>query len=174
MNGPYDPDTAVLSLSTPGLAAIAAMYNNMRVYRCTADVEGTVSSDPNSAGLWHAMVSLVPTAFQPVLPSNPNYWPVQRLAVSTSAKMAGGAGTRVYAGRVSLKGAWDINDVLNITRQQYIDEADYASTTVSNPTRQVYLALTMNGIGVSGLTLDGMFTIRIAYDIEFFSPFPLQ
>lgn len=174
LNAPYDPDTAVLSLSTPGLAAIAQLYNGMRVHRTTMEVDGNVSSSDASAGLWCAMVTLVPTAFQPVLPSNPNYWPVQRLAVSKPVKVTGGAGTRVYTGCVSVKGSWSINDVLNVTRAQYVDEADFASTTVTNPTRQAYVAICLNGSGVSGLALDGFFTIRIAYDIEFFSPFPLQ
>lgn len=174
LNGPYDPDTAVLSLSTPGLAAIAQMYRSMRVHRTSMEVNGTVTSSEASTGLWCAMVSLVPTAFQPVLPSNPNYWPVQRLAKSNPVKVTGGAGTRVYTGHVSVKGSWPINDVMNVTRPQYIDEADFASTTVTNPTRQAYVAVCLNGAGVSGLSLDGFFTIRMAYDIEFFDPFPLQ
>lgn len=73
-----------------------------------------------------------------------------------------------------MKGTWDIHDVMNVTRAQYIDEADYSSTTVTNPTRQAYVALCLNGAGESGLALDGFFTIRIAYDVEFFNPFPLQ
>lgn len=73
MNGPYDPDTAVLSDSTPGLASLATLYRSMRVMKCSVEAGGSFFSSN------HAMAQLVivPVAFQPVLPSNPRYWAVQ-------------------------------------------------------------------------------------------------
>lgn len=165
MNGPYDPDTAVLSASTPGLAAIAQLYRSMRVWSVDIGYSGTV------AGLGAHMVSIVPTAFQPVLPSNTAYWPVQRLATSKPALAVGTTALQnIYA--FDLRAHYQLNDVLNITRSQYLDEADYSSTTTANPTKQLYFAVAHSSV-TSTVTYIQSF-VRITFDLEFFDPFPLQ
>lgn len=165
MNGPYDPDTAVLSASTPGLAAIAQLYRSMRVWAVDIGYSGTV------AGLGAHMATIVPTAFQPVLPSNTAYWPVQRLAVSKPALACGTTTAQnIYA--FDVRAHYNLNDVLNITRSQYLDESDYSSTTTANPTRQVYFAVAHSSV-TSSITYVQSY-IRITYDLEFFDPYPLQ
>ncbi len=170
LNGPYDPDTTVASTATPGLSTYASLYARMRVYRATIHVTAVAASSSS----FTAMISLVPNAFQPVLPANPTYWPVQRLAVSkpcTPALVNSASGQ--FIGRLTeISATYSISDVMNITRGQFLDEADYASTTSSNPTRQAYVAvaLTTNSATIMGLQLH----VRISYDVEFFDPYPLQ
>lgn len=169
LNGPYDPDTAVLSASTPGLAAIAAMYRGMRVWKTTVSANACAYGDAPAS----LMLSLVPTAFQPVLPSNPDYWPVQRLAVSTPMRPAGYIGSGVlcqYQAQVSR--TFDLPSVANLKRSQYLDEADYATLTNGNPTRQLYCAVAISTNCATAV--NAKFHVRISYEIEFFDPYPLQ
>lgn len=170
LNGPYDPDTTVLSNATPGLSAIAALYRQMRVYSATVGFDGSIYGTYSQG-----MVCIVPTAYQPVLPSNPLYWPVQRLAIAkhTGAGVPASSNTGVGQSFVSLSKKYTISDVLNVSRQQYIDEADYSSLTTTNPTRQCYAAIAFYvDIPSQAQSLYG--TVRIEYDIEFFDPIPLQ
>lgn len=169
LNGPYDPDTAVLSNSTPGLASIAALYRSMRVWKTTVSVHACAYADAPAS----LMLSLVPTAFQPVLPSNPDYWPVQRDAASVVMKPGAyvGSGTLVcFDGTVTK--TFDLAHVANILKSQYLDEADFASVTNSNPTRQLYCAIAVSTN--SNTAVNCRFHVRIAYDIEFYDPYPLQ
>lgn len=169
LNGPYDPDTAVLSASTPGLSALAQLYRSMRVMRVRAEV----------SGMWFAAsatgtccLNLVPCAFQPVLPTNPSYWPVQPLAKSATCVSIATQGTAPCGTFPALRGNWNLYDILNIKKEQYRDEADYASVTNSNPTRQIYLAVAMNTINSVVCTM-ALF-VKLEYHIEFFDPYPLQ
>lgn len=169
LNGPWDPDTAVLSNSTPGLSALAALYRSMRVWRTVISAHATATADHRST----LLLSLVPTAFQPVLPSNPDFWPVQRDAVATPFICRGWMGSNTKcAYDASVTKTFDIPKVANIKRSQYLDEADYASVTNSNPTRQLYCAVAVSTN--SATTVDCAFHIRISYEIEFFDPYPLQ
>lgn len=169
LNGPYDPDTAVFSGSTPGLAAIAVLYRSMRVWKTTVSFDGAVyvtSMTPS------AIVSLVPTAFQPVLPANPTIWSVQRdaKAVSTQTVSISSGG---YASPVHVRKTFSIPHVMNITNSQYRNEADFASPTNGNPTRQAYVAVCVDTCAATAVcNLIG--TVRISYAIEFYDPFPLS
>lgn len=170
LNGPYDPDTAVFSAQTPGLAAIAQLYSSMRVWKAIVSATGVTYTSPTNAGA--IMVSLVPTATQPVLPSQPYTWPVQRLAHAVKAKPSAAANGGVLVYQFSVSGTFEPHVVLNITPGQYKDEADYASTTNGNPTRQLYVALAV----CSNVPLQVGYSafVRIEYEVEFFNPQPLQ
>lgn len=172
LNGPYDPDTAVLSDSTPGLAALTNLYRSMRVMRATVEAAGCFHSLSTTA----AQLCIVPTAFQPVLPSNPRYWPVQpktAYSYGNSTVLSTYGATGYCTGTFpKVRKDFTIHDVMNVTRQQYLDEADFASLTNSNPTRQAYFALAVTGI--SGSPINVAILLKIRYVIEFFDPYPLQ
>lgn len=170
LNGPYDPDTAVLSNATPGLSALAQLYRSMRVLSVRAQASGAWYVSANSAAT--CTLSLVPTAFQPVLPSNPSYWPVQPSA--RSATSIAGTGYATFPGGIfkELRGSWNVHDVLNVTKAQYRDESDYASLTNSNPTRQAYLAVAVTTN--CGTVVTVVLQVVLEYLIEFFDPYPLQ
>lgn len=170
LNGPYDPDTAVLSLSTPGLAALSQLYRSMRVMRVRVEVSGMWHSTANVPGT--AGISLIPLAFQPVVPTNPTYWPVQPLAKHSPTVCHSVMGTYPCGTFPPLRASWNLYDVANITKEQYRDEADYASLTNSNPTRQIYLAVAMNTL--CGVVCTVIVLVKLEYLIEFFDPYPLQ
>lgn len=169
LNGPYDPDTAVLSDSTPGLAALAVLYRSMRVWKTTVSFNGAVYATSVTPA---AMISLVPTAFQPVLPANPRIWCMQRDAITKqTGPMSISSGG--YAAQISISKTFDIPRVMNILPSQYRDEADFACPTNSNPTRQAYVAITIDTCaGTSPVNCFGI--VRISYEIEFYDPYPLS
>lgn len=169
LNGPYDPDTAVGSLQTPGLAAMAQLYGAMRVWNVRVSATGTVYCPASHPGA--PVVTLIPTASQPVLPSNPTFWPVQRYSRSVPAISTACSATHNFF-HFDVDGAFSLPGVLNVTTSQYRDEADYSSLTTSNPARQVYCAVALSGS--CPLQLGIIACVRIEYDIEFFQPHPLQ
>lgn len=171
LNGPYDPDASGVGNATPGLTAMYNLFRSMRVHKTTISFEGTVFN--GGAGFSYSpLVTMVPTAFQPVLPSNPDYWPVQRMArplrvVSSSQYNAGQIGYNVRGTATYVP-----HIVANLTKGQYNDEADYASPANSNPTRQLYVAVSLSTNATTPCYMGGL--VRISYDIEFFDPWPLQ
>lgn len=169
LNGPYDPDTAVLSASTPGLSALAALYRSMRVLSTSVEAAGSWISIGHFGT---ATLSLVPTAFQPVLPSNPAYWPVQPMSAFVHSNNVFFSGTFGTGTLPTVLRRWKVNDVMNITRAQYVDEADFATPTNSNPTRQAYVAVAINTNSTGVLT--AYLQVKLKYEIEFFDPYPLQ
>ncbi len=170
LNGPYDPDTAVLSNATPGLAALAQLYRSMRVLAARVEVSGAWFVGSNNVGT--ATLSLVPTAFQPVLPSNPSYWPVQPNARYVTTNCHSVHGTYPCGTFPPVRGSWKIYDVMNVTKDQYLDEADFATTTASNPTRQAYVAVAVSTNNAAPVIVT--LQVRIEYAIEFYDPYPLQ
>lgn len=166
MNGVYDPDATGVGNSTPGLSSMAALYRSMRVWRCRVSASGTVYTTLS------AVVSLVPTAFQPVLPSNPDYWPSQRDTVSVTPKSMSVVAASAYGFCFNIDQTYEPHVVAKLTKGQYADEADYSSTTTANPTRQLYVALAISTNGTAAAGCYGF--MRITYEIEFFDPYPLQ
>lgn len=167
LNGAYDPDAAVGGNALPGLAAIGALYRSMRVWKVAIEVDATAVA-PSIA---HCMLSVIPTAFQAVLPSNQDCWPVQRLAVSRTMKVGGmNDGSVAFEGSVA--GYYQPHVVANITPGQYADEADYASLTNGLPTRALYVAVAISTNCAGIVTMSAH--VRVSYEIEFFDPYPLQ
>lgn len=171
INGAYDPDASGVGNATPGLSSMYNLFRSMRVHRMSIHFDGTVFN--TGAGFhWAPVLSFVPTSFQPVLPSNPDYWPVQRMAhplkLTDAVNYAGGqigysfTGSATYVPHV----------VANITKAQYEDEADFASPANSTPTRQLYVALALSSNATSACSISGL--VRISYDLEFYDPWPLQ
>lgn len=169
LNGPYDPDTATLSQATPGLAAIAQLYRSMRVWSCKISATGSAYHQGTNVGALN--VTLLPLAFTPVLPSNPSLWPVQRLARTVPAKPSC-MNTNLLVYDFSLSASYQPHVVANCTKEQYSDEADYASLTNGNPVRQIYIALTLSSN--SPLQCGFSAYVRLEYEIEFFDPYQLQ
>lgn len=167
VNGPYDPDTTVFSGATPGLSNLASLYQNMRVHKCTVRADLTISSDVINLPV---MLSIVPCSTGTTLPSNPMLWSVQPFARSAFAKEGYALG--LYSARtVSLSATITPHVICNITREQYSDEADYASPTNSNPVRQIYAAVAVHALSTKPMILSGF--VRVSYDIEFFNPQPI-
>lgn len=171
MNGAYDPDQATGGNALPGLSSIAALYRSMRVMNVTIEVDATLYNTSTA----NIMMTIIPTAFQAVLPANPDFWPVQRLAVCAPMPCVGITHNGVnfglaFAGRV--RASFKPHEIANLTRGQYVDEADYSSLTAGLPTKQLYMAVAFstNGTAISYMASH----VRISYDLEFFDPYPLS
>lgn len=169
LNGPYDPDTAVLSNATPGLSALSQLYRSMRVLSSSVEAAGNWSCTPN---IGTAQLCLVPTAFQPVLPSNPAYWPVQPNAASVATSHHTYSSNFTLGTFPRVKKSWKINEIMNVSRSQYVDEADFATLTNSNPTRQAYVAVAIHTNSPAAVT--AFLQVKVKYSIEFYDPYPLQ
>lgn len=171
LNAPYDPDASGTGNATPGLSTMYALFRSMRVLKTTLQFDGSVYN--TGGGFNYApIVSFVPTSFQPVLPSNPDYWPVQRMAkavrmIGVNQYNAGQTGSS-YSGSAT----YLPHVVANITRGQYMDESDYASPANSTPVRQLYVALCLSSNATTACAIGGL--VRISYEIEFYDPWPLQ
>lgn len=172
LNGPYDPDTAVLSAATPGLSNMAQWYRSMRVWNVRVRMTGSASVGGGDAPA--ILACLVPTAFQPVLPSACENWPVQRLARAVPVHITGSTGGGAPFGSFPfvVEKQFSLSQVANITQDQYRDEADYASLTNGTPTRQLYVAVAVATNGAYTMSVRSFVTI--SYDIEFFDPYPIQ
>lgn len=167
LNGPYDPDVAVGGNTTLGLAAMTKLYRSMLVHRALVKADVSIW-----AGRPVGMICLVPVPWQTVIPTNPLYWPIQRDATSVHTKdFAPTAGAGESA--ASLTAIYDLPKVFNVSKQQYLDELDYATLTTGNPTKGAYVAVCAysdSAVGVISL----LGTMRISFDIEFFDPWPLS
>ncbi len=171
INGAYDPDASGVGNATPGLSSMYSLFRSMRVHKMTIHFDGTVYT--TGAGFQYVpLLSFVPTSFQPVLPSNPDYWSVQRMAqplrLTSGLNYAGGQVGYSFSGSAT----YIPHVVANLTRAQYEDEADFASPANSTPTRQLYVALALSSNATSACNMGGL--VRISYDLEFYDPWPLQ
>jgi hypothetical protein len=63
---------------------------------------------------------------------------------------------------------FSLPSVFRITRAQYRDEFDFTATTSSNPTRQAYVAVTVQAAQSSTPAVFA-FQIYVSMDVEFFN-----
>ncbi len=167
LNSPYDPDTTVGSLGTPGFSNFAQLFNRYRVLRTRVELHGGVEC----SGFFYGQVTFLPCAFQPVIPSNPQAWPTQRLATTCRANMCSISASGGASFPVNLMKQYSLNDIVDCSRAEFLSDLDYTGLTNGNPTKIVYLAITLNGRSSSVLNFRGY--LKISYDIEFLDPFPL-
>jgi hypothetical protein len=163
LNSVYDVDTAFGSTATPGFAEWSAFYSNYRVWSVAVRAEivvGGLTGIPTSA-----TVCLVPNPLQATLPSSATSWPVQPGALHKTLvnNTSGGTNLAVLQKRYSLP------KLFRVTQSQFINDFDYSATTSSNPARQGYLALTVQGLNSStGAALSAQ--MYFSFEVEFFNP----
>lgn len=162
LNGAYDPDTAALSASAIGFNNYAQLFTSYRVVEVNVELRGVVCCDgPYSC----AAVSLIPNSRQETLPANPALWGGMTDGLSTVVAPKADGGHNVAV----LRRRYLPHKLLKITKSQYSNEADYAALVSTNPVKQLFLAVCVNGISAGGVaTLSGL--IRISYKVEFFEP----
>jgi hypothetical protein len=171
LNGAYDPDSSGVGNALPGLASMATLFRSMRVWKTTFEFDGASYSGAASGVNFQPVMSFVPTSFQPVLPANPDYWPVQRMAKDIKMIAPVNYASTQVGAMYRGKATFEPHVVANITKSQYADESDYSSTTSSTPTRQLYVAVCMSSNCNVVCLFGGL--VRVSYEIEFFDPWPL-
>lgn len=164
LNSLYDVDTTVGSTATPGFAEWGQFFYNYRIWRTRFHLEVTTSGGSSGSV---TQVSLVPY-FSTTLPASTASWAVQPGTVSKMVARSTDGGKNV----VSFDRHYDLAKVLRITKRQYQVDMDFTGTVASNPTRQVYLAITGLGIGsTTAIAVTGV--LRVAFEVEFFNPLGL-
>lgn len=161
MNSVYDVDTTLGSTSVAGFAEWGNFFANYRVWKTRVRYEGNVSGGTNNT----ATVCLVPQAYTATLPTTSNTWPVQPHAVRQTVNMYNSGGNNL----VKLDVTWNIPQVLRITRGQFLNEQNFTANTSSNPSTQVYFAVTVQSqYGSTPATTTGQ--IYVSFLVEFFNP----
>ncbi len=151
----YDPDYTGTGNQPVGFDQFTAMYGRFRVLFVSVSVEFQQMTPGGVVGAF-------PSA-DPALPAAQLSWPSQPLAMS-------GLVTTNSPGRTF---RWRIRpwEVFRITKRQYMDEEDYAGTSAASPSRNIYFHTWIRGLGASVSSCAVL--VRMAYDVEFFSPVPL-
>lgn len=163
INGAFDPDQAALGPSALGFNQYAALFTSYRVLAARIHVEGLVGFGAGTSGL--ATVTLTPNPRQVTLPADPALWGAEPGSVSKVVCPSINGGRNMFVLDKTYK-PWE---VLKITRAQYCGEADYASLVTTTPVKEVYCAVTVNGIlGASAATMAAIITV--SYEVEFFEP----
>jgi hypothetical protein len=166
MNSVYDVDTSLGSTTTPGFTEWSAFFNNYRVWRLHVRAEITISG-VSSGGI--ATVCLVPNSFQATLPSSAIDWSVQPQAIHRTITPIANGGSNLA---VLDKEYW-LPRIFRITDSQFRDDMDFTATTGSNPSRQAYFAVTVQGLNsANAATLNAQ--LYFAMEIEFFNPIQLS
>jgi hypothetical protein len=161
LNSAYDVDTSVGSTSTPGFAEWSSFFTNYRVWKTRVRVEGVVSGAGSGS---INTCCLVPNPLQATLPSTPVRWPVQFGTVHQTVPLVSSGGNNL----VVLDKQYSLPSVFRISRSQYRDEFDFTATTSSNPTRQAYVAVTVQAAQSSTPAVFA-FQIYVSMDVEFFN-----
>jgi hypothetical protein len=166
LNSAYDVDTTLGSTSTPGYIEWTNFFSNYRVWSTAVAVEASASG--GSAGS-QALVSLVPNALQATLPSTAAIWPVQPGALHWNILMYSSGG----ANKVMFKKRYSLPKIFKITRPQFLSDFDFSATTGSNPARQAFLAVCVQGVGSSS-AVSLLTQVYVSMEIEFFNPIQLS
>lgn len=163
LNSAYDPDTNLASAAVPGFSEWSQFFSNYRVTSASVRFEGFVSG--GSSGDSYATVCLVPNPSQPTLPAQAGEWPVQFGALHRTVCTTSVGG----ANKVTFDRKYPMARQFRVTDAQFQSDFDFTAPTGANPTRQMYLALTVLG-GNTSTPMQVNGTIYIAYIVEFFNP----
>lgn len=163
LNGVYDPDVTSTGKQPIGFDQLATMYYQFRVVKTDVEVS-FLSNTPSPNSLIVGMYA----GYTGFLPSDPDSWEVQR-----NSKVAFLAPAGVGGNKVTIRRQFKPNEVLGISRQSYLSEADYAGNSSMNPQRQAYLQLFLRSSAGAGVTGAAYYFVRIAYTVVCSNPVAL-
>lgn len=166
LNSAYDVDTNVGSTTIPGFNEWQNFYTSYRVWRARIRVIGTVNVS-SSNGV--CTVTLTPNAYTATIPSNPKAWPVQPQSVFKVVPPVN-AGSNAVA---RLDHTFNLPRLAALTPQQYKTDMDFTANVASNPSRQLYCAVTVQG-NTGGGVATYVYSIWVSLEIEFFNPATLS
>jgi hypothetical protein len=163
INGAFDPDQSVGGPSALGFSNYATLYTSYRVLAMRIRVEGTIGA--SVGGNHFACVTLMPNPRQVTAPSDPALWGGEYLSESKTLVYTSNGGKNTF----TLDKTFYPWEVLRITKDQYMTEADYSSLVTTTPVKECYVALGVNGIQ-SAATITLLAMVTISYEVEFFEP----
>jgi hypothetical protein len=165
LNSIYDPDYSGVGTSVLGYTDWMDFFARYRVLKATVRFTGFVSGlSANGVG----MIVLAPIPRSATVPANLNSWPAIPFGqYRVIAPVDGGNN------KADFTITYDMAEVSRITKEQYMDEAEYQGTKGTNPTREIFLFLGMRSINSGTIaTMAGL--IEISYEVELSDPFVLQ
>lgn len=166
LNSAYDVDTNIASTSMPGYNEWSQFFSNYRVLSAAMDLTGTVSGISTGS---MAIVSLTPNPSQATLPGSAITWSVQPNTIHAESVNTTSGGKNV----VRLRRKYNLAKCFGVTPQQFRSDFDFTASTGANPLRQLFVAVTIAGIGSS---TPGVLTAQlyVSMTIEFFNPILLN
>ncbi len=166
LNSPYDPDyTGVGTVAIP-YNTWAAIYLNYKVNKVTMRAAATYGLGTTNT---FANITLVPLAYQAVMPTNTTTWKMLPFAVNKAISLANNGGENI----AHLTANWDLHKVARITKQQYDDEADWSGQVGSNPARVIFGGICFQPVG-SAVAATMYCDINLTMEVEWFNPVPMQ
>ncbi len=157
LNSIYDPDFSSTGSTAQGYSAYTGLYALFRVLRtrvCVTFYSGTTGN---------MTVGFVP-GLNSTVTSNFAYLHAQPFAKSCVLQGNTGGAHSVKKWDVT----FDLAKIAGVTKQQYMNENEYAHNAGSNPARGLYLTLFLNGHAATVQSVG--FEIRIVYDTEMSQP----
>lgn len=167
LNSVYDPDASGVGSVAIGYNTYAGLFLNYKVHRVTVRFDGFVGGGTGVSS--YGNVTMAPVPGQAVVPTNRNTWKVIPGNVCASVTGAQNGGKNHF----SFTRSYDLAKVLQVSRSQYNNEMDFSGAIGSNPARQAYLMVAIDGAGSSSV-VQMTYNISLTYDVEWFNPTPLQ
>lgn len=167
LNSVYDPDSSGVGTSATGYSTWSALFLNYKVHRVTARIDAIVSG--GTAATSSANIVVAPVASQAVVPSNAYLWKTMPYASNQTIVPVSLGGQN----RAQFVKSFDLAAVARVTKEQYAVDMDFSGAVGSNPSRQIYLLLGVQGQGVTSV-VTATFTVSLTYEVEWFNPVPMQ
>lgn len=164
VGGVYDPDQSAGGPGALGFNQYASLFTSYRVMAMRFHAVGVVGN-PSPSGASFAVVTLTPNPRTQTLPADPALWGGEPGAISVHLTPQAVGGKNTFTIDKTFV-PWQI---LKIKREQYIAEAEYASLVTTTPTKEPFVALSVNGLLSSG-TMTMTALVTISYDVQFFEP----
>lgn len=152
LNSVFDPDYSSTGTTAQGFTAYASMYTNFRVLQVRAVIRAFTGSTGNIT------VGYFPGG-NSTFTSNYQYLQAQPFAQSTLIQGNVGGGHSVKEWNQVI----DLPRVFGVSKAQYMNDFDYAHTSVASPAKPVYLNIFM--LGHSGTAQTAGFTVRLVFDV---------
>jgi hypothetical protein len=165
LNSVFDPNATGTGASAIGYSTWSTLFYNYKVKRVTARITTNYNGSSGSMG----RITLVPTAFQAVLPADPTTWPLLRSAQTRTISHSTNGGKNVADYVIT----YDLAKIAGVTQQQYKTDMDFSGQVGSDPLRQIFLAVCVQGLG-SGVVGTSLFSVMLSYEVEWFNPIPMQ
>ncbi len=165
LNSVFDPDYTGVGNTAGGYSTWAALFLNYKVQRVTARVRGTYSGSAGSFGI----VVVAPVAYQAVVPADPALWRTIPYSREYEVMNATEGGKNYFTHVQSYRN----DQVARVTKQQYDIDMDFSGQVGSNPVRQNFLMVSLQGAGTTSAAKLTFF-VDITYEVEWFNPVPMQ
>jgi hypothetical protein len=165
LNSVFDPDQSGVGTTATGYSTWSALFLNYKVMRTTVRIRTGISGA--TGGM--AQVTFAPVPRQAVVPASPTLWRSIKGGVSTLLTPIAVVGRNLYVHQQT----YDLARVACVTKSQYANDMDFSGAVGSNPAREMFFMLGVQGVGGSAAA-NCLYSIDITYCCEWFNNTPMQ